>query len=117
MGFKPLQEYKILVDGGATAEAALELPLPNPLENNRLAAQLQLTAKNTDLVVKLGGSDVVADATLTSGARVARNFTVAAGLCILINLKADEKYISVIAEDEATTTGVLYVTLGHADRG
>jgi len=117
MAFRPLQEYKIVVDGGATAEAALAIPLPvPPLQDvRRMNMQLSFYAKNTDIVVKLGGSTVTADATVTSQARVARNFTIPQGAIILINLQQDETYISCIAEDESTTTGILIVTLGYGE--
>lgn len=112
MAFIPLQEYEMAVDGGATAETAINLALPTEI-GIQGQMQVMLTAKNTDITVKLGASGVTADATLTGTSRVAGNFTVKQDAVLLIGVKQDQTYISAIAEDESTATGILYIVVGY----
>ena len=111
MAFIPLQEYKMTVDGGATAETAINLALPTELG---IQGQMQvvLTALSTNITVKLGASGVTADATLTGTARAAGNFTVKQDAVLIVGVKESQTYISAISEDESTT-GTLYITVGY----
>ncbi len=113
--FKPVKEYKIAVDSTSTAEPALEIPELAELRADNKNPVLMLYAKGTDMVVRLGGDTVAADASLTSLARPDGNFTIPAGAIIPIEPEPDQTHISVIAEDESTATGSLIVTVGSGE--
>lgn len=117
MAFRTLKQFKLAVDGGATAETAVSLAITGaPTDvGGGLQRQAVIYAKTTDIVVKFGDDSVVADATLTSLAMPAGNFNVPAGAVMLITIPGGATHFSAIAEDESTTSGKLFLALGHGE--
>lgn len=109
MTFRPVQQYKIAVTGTASTALAIAL-IPAAL--NKYNMQAILYAKDIDIVAKLGDDTVVADATATSSALVAGNFTTPNGAVMIIGMEHGQTHISAISEDESSS-GTLHVTVGY----